>query len=56
MVNPVKEFGDIKVRHPFSARLDVFLRRSNRLMLASSPPECVAVLTESWIEDSLEPS
>jgi len=56
MINPVKELGDIKVRHPFFARLNVFLRRSNRLVLASPSPKCVAVLTESWVEDPLEQS
>ena len=55
MVNPVEKFGDVHIRHPIFARLDVFLRCSNRLVLAPAASERVAVLAKSRVEDSLEP-
>jgi hypothetical protein len=55
VVDPVKELGDVHVRHPDFARLDVSLRCSNGLVLAATAPESVAVLAKSWIKDPLEP-
>jgi hypothetical protein len=56
VIDPVKELGDVNVRHPDFARLDVSLRCLNGLLLAATASERVAVFAKSWVKDPLEPS
>src|SRR5687768_1831874 len=49
-----KEFLQIHIHHPSTARLDVPLRLTHCIMRPAPRPESVAVLAERGIEDRLQ--